>query len=48
VRDSSVVYFNVDGEIIPMLRSVIHRYIPDSLLGIRTSKRWKEEENWGE
>jgi hypothetical protein len=48
VRDSSVVYFNVEGEIIPMLRSVILRYIPDSLLGIRTSRRWKEEESWGE
>jgi hypothetical protein len=34
-----IVYFNVEGEIIPILRSTILRVIPDSQLAVRVSGR---------
>jgi hypothetical protein len=42
-----IVYFNVDGEILPILRSVF-KCISDSQLGIRISGRWKEQEETGD
>jgi hypothetical protein len=36
-----IVYFNVEGEIIPILRSTILRVIPDSQLAVRVSGRWE-------
>jgi hypothetical protein len=39
-----IVYFNVEGEVIPILRSTIQRVIPDSQLAVRVSGRWKEQE----
>jgi hypothetical protein len=38
-----IVYFNVEGEIIPILRSTILRVIPESQLAIRVSGRWVEQ-----
>jgi hypothetical protein len=38
---SPVVYFNVEEEIIPILRSTILRVIPDSQLAVRVSGRWE-------
>jgi hypothetical protein len=39
-----IVYFNVEGEIIPILRSTILRVIPDSQLAVRVSGRWEENQ----
>jgi hypothetical protein len=39
-----IVYFNVEGEIFPILRSTILNVIPDSQLAVRVSGRWKEQE----
>jgi hypothetical protein len=38
-----IVYFNVEGEIIPIPRSTILRVIPESQLAIRVSGRWVEQ-----
>jgi hypothetical protein len=39
-----IVYFNVEGEIFPILRSTILNVIPESQLAVRVSGRWKEQE----
>jgi hypothetical protein len=39
-----IVYFNVEGEVIPILRSTIQRVIPDSQLAVRVSGRWEDQE----
>jgi hypothetical protein len=43
-----IVYFNVEGEIFPILRSTILRVIPDSQLAVRVSGRWKEQAEKGD
>jgi hypothetical protein len=43
-----IVYFNVEGEIFPVLRSTILRVIPDSQLAVRVSGRWEEHEEKGD
>jgi hypothetical protein len=39
-----IIYFNVEGEVIPILRSTILRVIPDSQLAVRVSGRWEESQ----
>jgi hypothetical protein len=39
-----IVYFNVEGEVIPILRSTILRVIPGSQLAVRVSGRWEENQ----
>jgi hypothetical protein len=39
-----IIYFNLDNEIFPILRSTIAQFIPESQLAIRISGRWKEKE----
>jgi hypothetical protein len=39
-----IIYFNLDDEIFPILRSTIAQFIPESQLAIRISGRWKEKE----
>jgi hypothetical protein len=43
-----IVYFNVDREIFPILRSTILRVIPDSQLAVRVSGRWEEQAKKGD
>jgi hypothetical protein len=43
-----IVYFNVEGEIFPILRSTILRVIPKSQLAVRVSGRWEEQVEKGE
>jgi hypothetical protein len=38
-----IVYFNVEGEVIPILRSTILNSIPESQLAVRVSGRWEEQ-----
>jgi hypothetical protein len=40
---SPLVYFNVEGKIVPILRSTILRVIPQSQLAIRVSGRWEDQ-----
>jgi hypothetical protein len=40
-----LVYFNVEGEIVPILRSTILRVIPQSQLAIRVSGRWQDQQS---
>jgi hypothetical protein len=40
---SPLVYFNVEDEIVPILRSTILRVIPQSQLAIRVSGRWTDQ-----
>jgi hypothetical protein len=42
-RSKPVVYFNLDSEILPILRSTLG-LVCNSQLGIRISGRWKELE----
>jgi hypothetical protein len=39
-----IIYFNLDYEIFPILRSTIAQFIPESQLAIRISGRWKEKQ----
>jgi hypothetical protein len=43
-----IVYFNVEGEIFPILRSTILRVIPNSQLAVRVSGRWEEQAEKGD
>ena len=40
-----IVSFNIHGEIFSILKSTIHEFLPDSLLSIRFSGRWKEQQD---
>jgi hypothetical protein len=43
VIPNPLVYFQVEGEVVPILRSTIMRVIPDSQLAIRVSGRWQDQ-----
>jgi hypothetical protein len=43
-----IVYFNVGGEMLSILRSTILRLIPNSQLAVRVSGRWEEQKEKGD
>jgi hypothetical protein len=43
MASTPLVYFNVEGEIVPILRSTILRVIPQSQLAVRVSGRWQDQ-----